>query len=163
VTPQDDGGVEISWPLLPGSQFKNCLVLGLLTLPIFGFGLYLLYFALRYRHARVRVSLTQSALRFQRPGTLLDRVDLSAGRDDVEQVETFQSRLAVSLWATTEAGRWQWVGSAGVGHVLPPPDVRWVGEALGAWKAGLLQWREAKESERVEPAKKAPRRSKDTA
>jgi hypothetical protein len=163
VTEQPGGEVEISWPLLSQPQFKACLLLGAALAPLFGFGLYLLYFALRYRQARVRLTLTRDAVRLQRPGTVFDRLEVSVEPGQVEQVQTGGNADIASLWVTSGGKRSHWVGSRGVGHVLPVSDVQWLGEALEAWKAGRLRLGEADEPEPADPKKGPARHRKEKA
>ena len=118
------------WRLIPEDQFRACLLLGALTVPLGGIGLYILFWALRYRQAFVRLTLGRDRLRFERPGSLLDRLSVSTRREDFGSVERGRG-LSVTVGGREQ----EWVTTSGVGHILEAGDVDWLADVVADWAA----------------------------
>ncbi len=132
-----NGTVHVRWRLIPEDQFRTCLLLGALTVPLAGIGLYILFWALRYRQAFVRLTLGRHRLRFERPGSLLDRLSVSTSRENLGPVERGPGGVSVTV-----GGREQdWVATRGVGHILKAGDVDWLADVVAGWAAQVPERR----------------------
>lgn len=134
--------LEVSWPFVPPTQVgttRGCgaAALGLgalllilavsagpaiLALPALGaaaFGLLVLRWLARHRDARCTVRLEPERLSFRRPGSAFERLELDAPRGSVDAVGLDENGTYLQVHVDGKARAW--IGSAGVGNVLPRP------------------------------------------
>lgn len=129
VSRATNGAVHVRWRLIPADQLRACLLLGALTAPL-GIGFYILFWALRYRLAYVRLTLGRHRLRFERPGSPLDRLSVTTSREDLGPVERERG-----LSVTVRGREQDWVTTSGVGHILTPGDADWLADVVTGWVA----------------------------
>lgn len=128
LTQSADGSAAITWPMIPDDQVEKSYLLAFLTMPLL-FGFYVLFWIWRYRNSKTLLSFEGDQLRFEKPGSSLERMSFEATRHEVQNIELESG----ALFVTVRGQKKLLISSNGVGHILKKQEIAALYQVLNSW------------------------------